>query len=136
MSRAVSNPFPHLAHTFLFSGKRCEFQINYCAAHVCLNGGTCMNREGGASCICKPGYFGAKCESDVNECASNPCRNGGTCLDQENRYTCQCPQGIRGKFCEQGGFFCPTQVLLQRSQYMHCQQAGYRVFQGKQINSK
>ena len=61
-----------------------------------------MNRDGGATCICKPGYYGDKCENDVNECASNPCRNGGTCLNQENRYVCQCPRGTRGKFCEMG----------------------------------
>ena len=74
-----------------------------------------MNRNGGATCICKPGYFGAQCESDVNECASNPCRNGGTCLDQENRFVCQCPRGARGKFCEMGRFALKSRLFKSLS---------------------
>ncbi|XP_022795937.1 neurogenic locus notch homolog protein 1-like isoform X3 [Stylophora pistillata] len=70
------------------------------ASKPCQNGATCVNQNGGYTCLCKPGYQGKNCEQDVNECVSKPCRNGGTCENLQGSYRCKCKSGFLGKHCE------------------------------------
>ena len=84
----------------------CELSKTVCGV---VNGtltGTCLNTDGGFTCICKEGYhldkYG-KCV-DVDECkAFNVCRQG-TCINTNGDYLCQCPSTFRlspdGKSCE------------------------------------
>lgn len=42
----------------MFSGERCEININECASNPCLNGASCIDGEDAYSCHCQPGYTG------------------------------------------------------------------------------
>ncbi|XP_027057315.1 oncoprotein-induced transcript 3 protein-like, partial [Pocillopora damicornis] len=70
------------------------------ASRPCQNGATCVNQNGGYTCLCKPGYQGKNCEQDVNECVTKPCRNGGTCENLQGSYRCKCKAGFLGKHCQ------------------------------------
>lgn len=41
-----------------FTGDYCEMEINLCYSNPCLNGGVCVRREGGYTCICREDYTG------------------------------------------------------------------------------
>ncbi|XP_018429359.1 PREDICTED: cadherin EGF LAG seven-pass G-type receptor 3-like [Nanorana parkeri] len=41
-----------------FTGDYCETEINLCYSNPCLNGGMCVRREGGYTCICKERFTG------------------------------------------------------------------------------
>jgi uncharacterized membrane protein len=47
-----------------YDGKRCENDINECAASPCEHGGTCTDGIGEYTCACSgTGYFGERCET-------------------------------------------------------------------------
>lgn len=66
----------------------------------CGNGGVCVDRVNGFTCVCVAGFRGERCTEDIDECVSAPCRNGGNCTDCVNSYTCSCPAGFSGINCE------------------------------------
>lgn len=80
---------------------QCERNLDDCAAAPCANGGTCIDRVDGFSCVCAVGYAGTTCEVNADDCAPNPCFNGGTCTDAVDGFTCACPTGFSGVQCEQ-----------------------------------
>lgn len=43
-----------------FTGDYCETEINLCYSNPCLNGGVCVRREGGYTCICREDYTGER----------------------------------------------------------------------------
>lgn len=82
----------------------------------CFNDGKCVDRVGGYSCVCPPGYVGERCEGDVNECLSNPCDARGTqnCIQLTNNYHCECRTGYTGRRGGLGFLRGPTQTFLPR----------------------
>ncbi|XP_078681775.1 uncharacterized protein LOC144916521 [Branchiostoma floridae x Branchiostoma belcheri] len=58
-----------------------------CARNPCQHGGSCVNKDGGYTCICSSGWTGQDCQQDIDECASKPCQNG-TCDNKDGGYTC------------------------------------------------
>ncbi|XP_026574955.1 neurogenic locus notch homolog protein 1 [Pseudonaja textilis] len=91
-------------------GVHCEINIDDCSPATdprtltpkCFNQGKCVDKVGGYSCICLPGFVGERCEGDVNECLSNPCDQRGTqnCVQRVNDYKCECRPGYTGRRCE------------------------------------
>lgn len=87
-----------------FSGKFCQIDNNECAdpsVNKCEQ--VCINKIGGFSCACKPGFKlnkdGRTC-SDIDECLSKPCgcvKNDkvcqSTCVNTVGSYQCKCPKG-------------------------------------------
>ncbi|XP_055958614.1 uncharacterized protein LOC126808776 isoform X1 [Patella vulgata] len=67
----------------------------------CLNGGTCLRREGRYMCNCPVVYSGPRCEIRVQTaCDDNPCKNGASCQAYPNGdYSCSCSSSW-GKNCE------------------------------------
>lgn len=56
-----------------FTGDYCETEINLCYSNPCLNGGGCVRREGGYTCICREDYTGE--QGGAWECCSK-----GVCI--------------------------------------------------------
>ena len=85
-----------------FSGSRCEYAIDSCLSHPCLNGARCQTLSPlGFNCICPSGYTGTLCQTVVNACASNPCAANGICNSAPNGgFYCSCRSGYTGSCCE------------------------------------
>lgn len=79
-----------------FTGARCE--IDMCK-NYCLNGGSCVVKNGTAICLkCDLGFTGPRCEKDV---CHGFCMNGGTCdLLEGNPICTSCPLRYSGERCE------------------------------------
>ena len=75
-----------------FSGTDCEFNIDDCGGHGCLNGATCVDGINTYTCDCStaPGWEGALCGDSIDDCPGNSCQNGATCVDGHQTYTCDC----------------------------------------------
>lgn len=82
-------------------GRFCEMDVDECIdhPHICQNGATCHNVDGGFLCTCVNGWEGRYCERNVDDCASQPCFNGGTCRDGVATFHCECPPGKIGLLC-------------------------------------
>ncbi|XP_058063456.1 sushi, von Willebrand factor type A, EGF and pentraxin domain-containing protein 1-like [Anopheles bellator] len=80
--------------------------LNPCGSGPCLNGGTCVAREGGAGgegfeCRCGGAWVGGRyCEVYVDPCTEGLCGGGGTCVEVEGRAVCDCGPGYEGERCE------------------------------------
>ncbi|EDL79902.1 delta-like 4 (Drosophila) (predicted), isoform CRA_b [Rattus norvegicus] len=85
-----------------YYGQHCEHSTLTCADSPCFNGGSCRERNQGASyaCECPPNFTGSNCEKKVDRCTSNPCANGGQCLNRGPSRTCRCRPGFTGTHCE------------------------------------
>lgn len=103
-------------------GLLCEENIDDCARGPhCLNGGQCVDKIGGYSCRCLPGFAGERCEGDINECLSNPCSSEGSldCVQLTNDYMCVCRSAFTGEASPRGGWACgarpdPRELFLGR----------------------
>uniref|UniRef100_T1IKX4 Cadherin EGF LAG seven-pass G-type receptor 1 n=1 Tax=Strigamia maritima TaxID=126957 RepID=T1IKX4_STRMM len=59
----------------------CDSEVNLCYSNPCGQNGTCVQREGGYTCVCKEGFTGKNCEVDMNDgsCSVNVCRGNSNC---------------------------------------------------------
>ncbi|XP_049833037.1 protocadherin-like wing polarity protein stan isoform X1 [Schistocerca gregaria] len=68
-----------------FTGSRehylCDTEVNLCYSNPCGNNGQCYRKEGGYTCVCKPGFTGKSCEIDMNmdTCQPGLCRSHSVC---------------------------------------------------------
>ncbi|XP_026143390.1 protein jagged-1b-like isoform X2 [Carassius auratus] len=85
-----------------FSGKLCQAAVNACDSSPCVNGGQCVERQGGRDmfCSCPLGYTGTYCEVELDHCNPNPCPKGVPCHSTEGGYKCTCPEGYFGNDCQ------------------------------------
>uniref|UniRef100_A0A674JDV3 Delta like canonical Notch ligand 4 n=1 Tax=Terrapene triunguis TaxID=2587831 RepID=A0A674JDV3_9SAUR len=85
-----------------YYGAHCEHSALTCVDSPCFNGGTCLEKDQGASytCRCPLGFTGSNCEKKVDRCTSNPCANGGHCFDLGQLRVCRCRAGFSGQKCE------------------------------------
>ncbi|GBM44624.1 Protocadherin-like wing polarity protein stan [Araneus ventricosus] len=69
----------------------CDTEVNLCYSSPCLNGGTCVRREGGFSCLCKEGFTGIKCEVDLlnSTCHTGLCHGGSQCVSTNSGISCK-----------------------------------------------
>uniref|UniRef100_A0A182QFS4 Protocadherin-like wing polarity protein stan n=1 Tax=Anopheles farauti TaxID=69004 RepID=A0A182QFS4_9DIPT len=70
-----------------FTGSRehylCDTEVDLCYSDPCQNGGSCVRREGGYSCVCTEQYTGVTCETAIaglKPCISEVCGDGYSCL--------------------------------------------------------
>ncbi|MCB9737511.1 MAG: hypothetical protein H6745_33445 [Deltaproteobacteria bacterium] len=67
----------------------------------CAADSDCVNREGGANCVCRPGYareIGHTTCDDIDECAAitSPCDPHATCANTPGAFTCTCEGDLVG----------------------------------------
>ncbi|XP_053677097.1 protocadherin-like wing polarity protein stan [Anopheles nili] len=61
----------------------CDTEVDLCYSDPCQNGGSCIRREGGYSCVCSEQYTGINCETAIaslKPCISEVCGDGYSCL--------------------------------------------------------
>lgn len=59
----------------------CDTEVDLCYSDPCANGGNCVRREGGYTCVCSPEFTGINCETRIDSlpaCATDHCE-GGSC---------------------------------------------------------
>ena len=81
-------------------GLHCETEVVGCMLYPCQNGGTCINRVNGYTCMCPPPFTDPHCQTRVDECIPNPCLNGGMCTIGVDGYSCDCQPEFSGDHCE------------------------------------
>ena len=45
-----------------YAGELCQYDVNECESHPCLNGATCIDLPANYSCVCPPAYSGHHCQ--------------------------------------------------------------------------
>ncbi|XP_055589136.1 protocadherin-like wing polarity protein stan isoform X4 [Uranotaenia lowii] len=61
----------------------CDTEVDLCYSDPCQNGGSCIRREGGFTCVCANSYTGVHCEVEIKKlkpCAADTCGEGYSCL--------------------------------------------------------
>ncbi|XP_025112482.1 neurogenic locus Notch protein-like isoform X3 [Pomacea canaliculata] len=81
-----------------------------CSNFSCMNGGSCMFRQGqGQYCMCTSGFYGLTCEETNastkyvgQQCSNFSCMNGGSCMFRQGQgQFCMCTSGFYGLTCEE-----------------------------------
>ncbi|KRZ90162.1 Protocadherin-like wing polarity protein stan [Trichinella sp. T8] len=69
----------------------CNIEINLCYSSPCKAGGTCLSRENGYSCICRPDFTGKNCEFPISNsyCIADICHGGSLCTLVQGKQKCQ-----------------------------------------------
>ncbi|CAG2113906.1 unnamed protein product, partial [Medioppia subpectinata] len=98
-------PYPGCRHGFCvapfqcncdrnWGGILCDHNLDVCAsvAHLCLNGGQCVNTAPDAyRCHCPDGFSGLHCQTIVDACALRPCLHSGLChAHNASHFHCSC----------------------------------------------
>ena len=86
-----------------------QTEIEECASEPCLNGGSCIDRFDGYTCLCKMGYTGVDCEKDIDECLVVSCSNNSYCINVIGGFLCDCHVGFEGRMCEEDVNECISQ---------------------------
>ncbi|XP_033247045.1 protocadherin-like wing polarity protein stan isoform X1 [Drosophila miranda] len=76
----------------------CDTEVDLCYSDPCQNGGSCVRREGGYTCVCPDSHTGLNCETTVSKlrpCMSDACEGGLSCMNnylssQPPPYTATC----------------------------------------------
>jgi EGF-like domain len=91
--------------------------VNLCHSNPCGHGGKCIRKEGGYTCVCKPGFAGDNCQLDMN---LENCKDA----DKANVFcysSSQCVNKLPGILCANctgnGNFYTPLCQLRSRSFY-------------------
>ncbi|XP_055704133.1 protocadherin-like wing polarity protein stan [Phlebotomus papatasi] len=70
-----------------FTGSRehylCDTEVDLCYSDPCRNGGTCVRREGGYTCVCGEDFTGSDCGIPVKSlppCTAEVCEGGFSCI--------------------------------------------------------
>lgn len=61
----------------------CDTEVDLCYSDPCQNGGSCIRREGGYTCVCTEYFTGSSCETELRRlkpCAKEICGEGYSCL--------------------------------------------------------
>ncbi|XP_058836851.1 protocadherin-like wing polarity protein stan isoform X3 [Topomyia yanbarensis] len=61
----------------------CDTEVDLCYSDPCQNGGSCMRREGGYTCVCTEPFTGVNCETEIRNlkpCVADTCSDGYSCL--------------------------------------------------------
>lgn len=87
-----------------WEGKRCELDVDECAAdsYLCGDNGSCNNLPGSYECICNEGWQGERCDQDIDEClVDDPCNDNQVCQNTIGSYKCHCKGGWAGDNCDE-----------------------------------
>lgn len=81
-------------------GQFCTEDVNECdlMPNSCQNGGTCLNTQGGYTCVCVNGWSGDDCSKNIDDCVNAACHLGSTCHDRVASFFCECPPGRTGLY--------------------------------------
>ena len=52
----------------------CDTEVNLCYSNPCVNGGTCLRKEGGYTCQCRSGFAGTECQTELAALATTRSR--------------------------------------------------------------
>ncbi|XP_068147300.1 protocadherin-like wing polarity protein stan isoform X2 [Drosophila tropicalis] len=73
----------------------CDTEVDLCYSDPCQNGGTCVRREGGYTCVCLASHTGLNCETNVSElpaCMSTNCEGSlSSCMSNNHFLSSQPP---------------------------------------------
>ncbi|XP_064606055.1 LOW QUALITY PROTEIN: cadherin EGF LAG seven-pass G-type receptor 2-like [Liolophura sinensis] len=88
----------------------CDVEVNLCYSSPCGGNGTCVQKEGGYTCLCQPGFTGKNCEIDMKtkkydrvKCPSNVCMPPSYCEPLiKGGFRCEkCPESeFFNEFCQ------------------------------------
>ncbi|XP_056017716.1 sushi, von Willebrand factor type A, EGF and pentraxin domain-containing protein 1-like isoform X1 [Ostrea edulis] len=100
-------------HTYLFSGKQCETDLNdQCKPDSCRSHGMCQDKaDGQLVCLCPivGEYSQPRCDLVQNLCSPNPCQNGASCVSWGAvRRQCICKAGYSGVNCSVNANDCDS----------------------------
>ncbi|KRX99087.1 Cadherin EGF LAG seven-pass G-type receptor 3 [Trichinella pseudospiralis] len=106
----------------------CDIEINLCYSSPCKAGGTCLSRENGYSCICRPDFTGKNCEFPISNsyCIADICHGGSVCTLVQGKQKCRnCTYDAdsTNEYCElttrtfQPNSFVEFPTLNQRSRF-------------------
>lgn len=102
-----------------YTGSNCQYRINECDSHPCLNGATCHDQITHYTCHCPYGYTGKQCDSYVDWCITEPCMNQALCKQTDNMYTCVCGPGWTGKVCDVEMVSC-SDAAIRKGEELLC----------------